>query len=195
MAVESASFSRLLLESPATRPRLPPAITTLAQLAFLIVAPGNCGKAIQYYTYGNEPSIYNVTQPLLSVTLWKLLSRASSEMACPAMNIFEHEAKNLFFEAQYFVQCLSLIWVVLVTFDTCGGFMKAAQPEHQAVDELSERISPTEAKHEIQEIKDPVAVIPESAIQCVPPGGMYFTVAMTFLDVLLDFYSIYWRLS
>ena len=187
----------LLLASPGTRPgllcpvRLPRAISTLAQLAFLIVAPGNCRNAIKYYTYGHAPLIVNVTQPLLSVTQWKLLSRASSEMACPAMNTFEEKAKNVFFGAQYFVQCVSLIWVVLVTLDTCCSFMKAAQGEDQAVEELSERISKTEAKHEIQEIKDPVAVTPESAIQCMPPGGIYFTVAMTVLDVLLDFYSIY----
>ncbi|OLP76436.1 putative agmatinase 3 [Symbiodinium microadriaticum] len=151
----------------------------------------NCRNAISYYTYGNEPLIRNVTQPLLSVTQWKLLSRASAEMACPAENTFEHKAKNLFFGAQYIVQGFNLIWVLLVTFDTCCSFMKAAQSEHQAVEELSERISKTEEKHEIQEIKDPVAVTPESTIQCMPPGGIYFPVAMTVLDVLLDFYNIY----
>ena len=193
-------FPALLLVSPATRPgllcpvRLPRAVATVAQLALLYWLPGHCSEPIRYYVYGAMkleratvafPMNAMVHRPLL------LMSRASAEIACPAHNTFPAQEQWLFFCVQYIVAVVSFIWVFLVTIDTCCGFMQLATSDQQAVEELSKRIASTEAKDEISKIADPVAVSPEPPIQCLPPGGIYFTVLMAFCDVFLDLYSAY----
>ncbi|CAE7205324.1 unnamed protein product [Symbiodinium sp. CCMP2592] len=193
-------FPALLLVSPATRPgllcpvRLPRAVATVAQLALLYWLPGHCSQPISYYIYGNmalEKATVAFPMNAMVHGPLPLLSRASAEIACPAKNTFPAQVQSLFFCMQYIVAVVSLIWVFLVTIDTCCGFMQLATSDQQAVEELSRRIAATEAKDEISKISGPVAVSPERAIQCLPPGGIYFAVGMAICDVFLDIYSAY----
>ncbi|CAE7205334.1 unnamed protein product [Symbiodinium sp. CCMP2592] len=193
-------FPALLLVSPATRPgllcpvRLPRAVATVAQLALLYWLPQHCYDPIGYYIYGRfDLEKATVAFPMNAMVHGPLplMSMASAEMACPAFNTFPAQVQSVFFCMQYIVAVVSLIWVFLVTIDTCCGFMQLATSDQQAVEELSRRIAATAAKDEISKISDAVAVSPERAIQCLPPGGIYFAVGMAICDVFLDIYSVY----
>ncbi|CAE7481000.1 unnamed protein product [Symbiodinium sp. CCMP2456] len=193
-------FPAVLLVSPATRPglrcpvRFPRAVATVAQLALVCWMPGHCVEPIHYYIYGQMDLANTTTTFPVNAMVHghlPLLSRASAEMACPAKTSFPARERSLFFGAQCVVASVSFVWVVFVAMDTCCGFMQSATSDQQAVEQLSERIAATETKEEIAEITDPVAVSPESSIQCLPPGGIRFTVGMAVVDIFLDLYSVY----
>ena len=193
-------FPALLLVSPARRQgllcpvRLPRAVATIAQLALLHWLPQHCEEPIRYYI-GGKMSLHDkmTAFPTDALVLGQvpMLNRASAEMACPARNRFPAEAKFWFFCAQYVVAGVSMIWLALVTLDTWGGLPQFATSDPEAVEDLSQRIAATETKDEIAEINDPVVVSPERAIQCLPPGGIYFTVGMAVCDMLTDLNNVY----
>jgi len=126
--------------------------------------------------------------------LWPAWNRQTLELACPNVAHVEG-AEEAFFFYQLGIWWMTAVWVILTMLEVTG-FRKVSTSvgSQKQLTPLIEQIGAADGVEGIRAICLPNGsnVIPELRFKMLPPGGLYFKVAMMILDcMILDNLSVY----